>query len=158
MLHVRLKIDLRAAAVIVAAAAVEDKISKKFSSPEPRLKKTALHLRGCYHISMKRIFLIGPLLFALVVVTLTLLQYDFLRGLGWDPINAPTFDWPSGLALGPYGIVMTLTGASGSVIRFFARTKSVAFASAACAVSMTLSRAGRSAYASSSAAWIAFCF
>ena len=58
---------------------------------------------------MKRIILLGPILFALVLVTLTIIQYDFLRGLGWHPINDPTFDWPSGLALGPYGIVMTAT-------------------------------------------------
>ena len=58
---------------------------------------------------MKRTSLIGPILFALVLVTLTIIQYDFLRGLGWHPINDPTFDWPSGLALGPYGIVMTAT-------------------------------------------------
>ena len=58
---------------------------------------------------MKRTILIGPILFALVLVTLTIIQYDFLRGLGWHPINDPTFDWPSGLALGPYGIVMTAT-------------------------------------------------
>ena len=58
---------------------------------------------------MKRTILIGPILFALVLVTLTIVQYDFLRGLGWHPINDPTFDWPSGLALGPYGIVMTAT-------------------------------------------------
>ncbi len=53
--------------------------------------------------------LIGPLLFAGLLVTLTLLQFDFLRGLGWDPLLAPTFDWPSGDALGPYGIWMTAT-------------------------------------------------
>ena len=58
---------------------------------------------------MKRIILLGPIIFALVLVTLTIVQYDFLRGLGWHPINDPTFDWPSGLALGPYGIVMTAT-------------------------------------------------
>ena len=58
---------------------------------------------------MKRTILIGPILFALVLVTLTIVQYDFLRGLGWHPINDPTFDWPSGLALGPYGVVMTAT-------------------------------------------------
>jgi hypothetical protein len=45
----------------------------------------------------------------IVLITLTIVQYDFMRGLGWHPINAPTFDWPSGLALGPYGIVMTAT-------------------------------------------------
>jgi len=53
--------------------------------------------------------IIGPILFAGVVTTLTIVQYDFMRSLGWDPIHAPTFDWPSGLSLGPYGIWMTLT-------------------------------------------------
>jgi hypothetical protein len=53
--------------------------------------------------------ILGPLLFAGVVTTLTFVQYDFMRGLGWDPIYAPTFDWPSGLSLGLYGIWMTLT-------------------------------------------------
>jgi hypothetical membrane protein len=58
---------------------------------------------------MKRIVLLGPVLFAITLITLTIVQYDFMRGLGWHPLNAPTFDWPSGLALGPYGIVMTAT-------------------------------------------------
>lgn len=58
---------------------------------------------------MKKILLLGPILFASVVATLTILKYDFLLSLGWHPINEPTFDWPSGLALGKYGIVMTLT-------------------------------------------------
>jgi hypothetical protein len=70
---------------------------------------------------MKRILLLGPVLFAVVVAALTILQYDFLRGLGWHPINDPTFDWPSGLALGPYGMVMTLTFIiSGSLIAILA--------------------------------------
>jgi hypothetical protein len=58
---------------------------------------------------MRRIFLLGPLLFGVVVLTLTIIKYDFLLSLGWHPLNNPTFDWPSGLALGPYGIVMTAT-------------------------------------------------
>src|SRR5688572_16693120 len=58
---------------------------------------------------MKRIILLGPILFATVTLSLTTIKYDFLRSLGWHPINDPTFDWPSGLALGPYGIIMTLT-------------------------------------------------
>jgi hypothetical protein len=53
--------------------------------------------------------IVGPILFAGVVTTLTIVQYDFMRSLGWDPIYAPTFDWPSGLSLGPYGLWMTLT-------------------------------------------------
>jgi len=58
---------------------------------------------------MKRILLLGPALFAAVTTVLTFVQYDFLRGLGWHPLNDPTLDWPSGIALGPYGIIMTLT-------------------------------------------------
>ena len=51
----------------------------------------------------------GPLFFAIVVVTLTVAQYPFMRSLGWDPLWRPTFDWPSGLSLGPLGIIMTVT-------------------------------------------------
>lgn len=58
---------------------------------------------------MKRIILLGPVLFASVLAALTLVKYDFLRSLGWHPINDPTFDWPSGLALGSYGWIMTAT-------------------------------------------------
>jgi len=53
--------------------------------------------------------LLGPILFALVITLLTFLKYDFLRSLGWHPVDAPTFDWPSGLALGDHGWIMTLT-------------------------------------------------
>lgn len=53
--------------------------------------------------------LIGPVLFGFILTTLTILKYDFLLSLGWDPIRAPTFDWPSGLALGDYGWIMTAT-------------------------------------------------
>ena len=53
--------------------------------------------------------ILGPSLFAVVLFTLTILKYDFLLSLGWHPLNDPTFDWPSGLALGDYGWVMTLT-------------------------------------------------
>lgn len=58
---------------------------------------------------MKRIILLAPILFATVLTALTIIQYDFMRGLGWHPLNNPTFDWPSGLALGKYGFVMTAT-------------------------------------------------
>jgi hypothetical protein len=53
--------------------------------------------------------MIGPALFGFVLTTLTILKYDFLLTLGWHPLSAPTFDWPSGLALGAYSWVMTLT-------------------------------------------------
>ena len=50
---------------------------------------------------------IGPLLFAGVLVLLTALEYDFMRGLGWSPLGFATTDWPSCLALGQYGYIMT---------------------------------------------------
>jgi len=53
--------------------------------------------------------LIGPALFASIVNIWTIFKYEFLRSLGWHPSNAPTFDWPSGLALGDYGWAMTIT-------------------------------------------------
>jgi hypothetical protein len=53
--------------------------------------------------------MIGPLLLGSALVILTVAQYDFLRSLGWHPLAAPTTDWPSGLALGPYGGWMTGT-------------------------------------------------
>src|SRR5512146_1077087 len=54
-----------------------------------------------YNEVMKRIALIsgllGPVLFAGMVIVLTVVEYDFLRTLGWDSIRRPTVDWPSGL-------------------------------------------------------------
>ncbi|HMV27945.1 MAG TPA: DUF998 domain-containing protein [Anaerolineales bacterium] len=71
---------------------------------------------------MKKLILIGPVLFAVVLVTLTFVKYDFLLSLGWHPINDPTFDWPSGLALGRFGWIMTATFiTSGLIMTLFAR-------------------------------------
>ena len=62
----------------------------------------------------------GPLLFALVIAGLTFIQADFMRSLGWDPFG-PVIDWPSGLALGPYGWLMTAAFfLSGAAMIFFA--------------------------------------
>jgi hypothetical protein len=70
---------------------------------------------------MKRLFLLGPILFTVLVILLTILQYDFLLGLGWHPIDAPTLDWPSGLSLGPYGSWMIATFIlSGFILFLFA--------------------------------------
>jgi len=71
---------------------------------------------------MKRLILIGPVLFAVVLAALTIVEYDFLLSLGWHPINDPTFDWPSGLALGQFGWIMTATFIiSGLLMTLFAR-------------------------------------
>lgn len=62
----------------------------------------------------------GPLLFTIAVITLTIAQYDFMRSLGWDPLLAPTFDWPSGLSLGPLGWLMSAAFiASGAAMILF---------------------------------------
>lgn len=49
--------------------------------------------------------LIGPPLFGVTLFVLTVLEDDFMRSLGWRPLRV--IDWPSGLALGPYGLWMT---------------------------------------------------
>jgi hypothetical protein len=64
--------------------------------------------------------IIGPILFALVLTGLTIAQNDFMRTLGWKP-TGPVIDWPSGLALGPYGWLMTITFfICGALMAFFA--------------------------------------
>ncbi len=65
--------------------------------------------------------MVGPMLLGGTITTLTIVHRDFLRSLGWHPINAPTTDWPSGLALGPYGAAMTGTFiVSGGLLALFA--------------------------------------
>lgn len=51
--------------------------------------------------------IVGPLLLGIVITTLTIAQRDFMTSIGWR-LDAP-LDWPSGLALGPYGWIMTAT-------------------------------------------------
>lgn len=65
--------------------------------------------------------IVGPLWLGGTIATLTLFQYDFQRSLGWHPLHAPTVDWPSGLALGPYGgwMIAAFIG-SGSLLIVFA--------------------------------------
>jgi hypothetical protein len=54
------------------------------------------------------------------VTGLTIAQADFMRTLGWNPFG-PVIDWPSGLALGPYGWLMTVTFfVCGGMMAFFA--------------------------------------
>jgi len=64
--------------------------------------------------------MIGPILLAVVITGLTIAQADFMRTLGWDPLG-PIIDWPSGLALGPYGWLMTVIFfVCGGMMAFFA--------------------------------------
>ena len=60
--------------------------------------------------------MIGPVLFGTMLVILTWAEYDFMRSLRWHPLYAPTVDWPSGLALGPYGGWMIATFIVGGLL------------------------------------------
>ena len=62
--------------------------------------------------------IIGPILFGIIILVLTILEYGFMLTLGWRP--GDPLDWPSGLALGPLGWIMTLTFLiSGLMMIFF---------------------------------------
>lgn len=64
--------------------------------------------------------MIAPALFAIVVTGLTLAEARFMRSIGWEPFGN-VLDWPSGLALGPYGWFMTITFlVCGAMMAFFA--------------------------------------
>jgi len=63
--------------------------------------------------------IVGPILLGSVITILTIVERDFMTSIGWK-LRVP-LDWPSGLALGPYGWIMTLTfAASGILIIIFA--------------------------------------
>jgi len=65
--------------------------------------------------------MVGPVLFAGALLALTILQYDFMLGIGWLPFRDPAGAWPSGLALGPYGWAQTLNFViSGALLALFA--------------------------------------
>jgi len=64
---------------------------------------------------------VGPVLFGAVLIILTLIEYDFMRSLGWEPLGLSNTDWPSGLALGPHGYIMTAAFLmNGLFVAFFA--------------------------------------
>lgn len=64
--------------------------------------------------------IIGPAVFAAIVTGLTFAEASFMRSIGWDPFGN-VLDWPSGLALGPYGWLMTINFfLCGAMMAFFA--------------------------------------
>jgi hypothetical protein len=64
--------------------------------------------------------ILGPAVFAVLVTGLTFAEADFMRSIGWNPFGN-VLDWPSGLALGPYGWLMTINFfISGAMMVFFA--------------------------------------
>ena len=63
---------------------------------------------------------IGPVLFATVIFALSVLEYNFMLGIGWRPVANPAGAWPSGLALGPYGLAQVANFVlSGLLLAFF---------------------------------------
>jgi hypothetical protein len=64
--------------------------------------------------------IVGPVVFAMMVTGLTFAEADFMRSIGWNPFGN-VLDWPSGLAMGPYGWLMTITFfICGVLMAFFA--------------------------------------
>ncbi len=65
--------------------------------------------------------MVGPVLFAATLLALTVLQFDFMLGMGWRPFADPAGAWPSGLALGPYGWAQNASFVlSGTLLMLFA--------------------------------------
>jgi Protein of unknown function (DUF998) len=65
--------------------------------------------------------MVGPILFATILLTLTVADYDFMLGIGWRPLRDPAGAWPSGLALGPHGWAQVLNFVlSGLLLAVFA--------------------------------------
>jgi hypothetical protein len=63
---------------------------------------------------------IGPVLFGSVLIALSVLEYDFMLGIGWHPVTDPADAWPSGLALGSYGFAQVANFVvSGLLLAFF---------------------------------------
>jgi uncharacterized membrane protein YidH (DUF202 family) len=63
---------------------------------------------------------IGPVLFGSILLALSVLEYDFMLGIGWRPVANPAGAWPSGLALGPYGTAQVANFVvSGLLLAFF---------------------------------------
>ena len=64
--------------------------------------------------------IIAPVVFAVLVTGLTFGEAKFMRSIGWQPFGN-VLDWPSGLAMGPYGWLMTINFfVCGALMVFFA--------------------------------------
>jgi hypothetical protein len=62
----------------------------------------------------------APIVFATITTILTFAEASFMRSIGWEPFGN-VLDWPSGLAMGPYGWLMMVNFfLSGAMMAFFA--------------------------------------
>jgi hypothetical protein len=65
---------------------------------------------------------VGPIVFGGTLLALSVLEYDFMVGIGWHPVADPSGAWPSGLALGPYEAAQAVNFVvSGPLLAFFAQ-------------------------------------
>lgn len=64
--------------------------------------------------------ILAPIVFAVIVTGLTFAEASFMHSIGWEPFGN-VLDWPSGLAMGPYGWLMTINFfVCGIMMAFFA--------------------------------------
>jgi hypothetical protein len=51
---------------------------------------------------------IGPVLFVVIAIVMTVLEWDFLHRLGWHLVQNSSVPYPSSTAMGPYGLLQTV--------------------------------------------------
>jgi hypothetical membrane protein len=51
---------------------------------------------------------IGPVVFVVIVIVITALEWDFMHRLGWHLVRNSSVPYPSSTAMGPYGWIQTL--------------------------------------------------
>ena len=74
-------------------------------------------MRGSAHVRAAALGgIVAPVLFGVAVTSLTLADYDFLTNLGWDPVRRTHVGWPSVLALGEHGWLLTATFAGSGLL------------------------------------------
>lgn len=59
---------------------------------------------------------LAPAGLALVLLVLSLSERDYLRAIGWSPVRRTRTEWPSVLALGPHGWVLTIAFVAAGVL------------------------------------------
>ncbi len=50
---------------------------------------------------------IGPIVFVVLVIVITVLEWDFLHQTGWHLVQDSSIPYPSTTAMGPYGLLQT---------------------------------------------------
>lgn len=75
------------------------------AAPEPdALARTSLRAMGAVRLAAR----LAPASLALVLLVLSFSEREYLRAIGWSPVRRTRTEWPSVLALGPHGWVLTV--------------------------------------------------